>query len=358
MAIRVIDTLTRSPRSVALAKGPAPPVPSYWRSVTFAGMRFLGSSLLARRANPGNVANWTKPATPPGATFSQSAVTLSTDTRPIEFPSCPYIPPIPKHPSDGVQVDSGLRVEPMHLSFSAHCLDLHGLTACPASSPGYSILVLRVTVPGRIKPVFVSIGLAGNGMIARTILYSLPRRNGPGAQARTGGDGGLGVGTSCVRRRAGCALDSHHGARSSLSQEIDQFAVDLAAADGNSHPHRVIWVATTRDAADNFFNGGPPGGTSGGPPVYALVISGGGEIRPRVTSLSGQRVSLGSLAMAIVEQSSWMASGQGVGDAVDGKARPNLSRLGTPETDLLSGIHPMTTAQFRAEIPSPVGHLT
>ena len=28
-------------------------------------------------------------------------------------------------------------------------------------------------VPGRSKPVFVSIGLAGNGMVARTILYSL-----------------------------------------------------------------------------------------------------------------------------------------------------------------------------------------
>ena len=174
MAIRVIDTLTRSPRSVALAKGPAPPVPSYWRSVTFAGMRFSVPASWPVERTPVTSLIGQNCATPPGATFSQSAVTLSTDTRPIEFPSCPYIPPIPKHPSDGVQVDSGLRVEPIvPLSFSAHCLDLHGLTACPASSPGYSILVLRVTVPGRIKPVFVSIGLAGNGMIARTILYSL-----------------------------------------------------------------------------------------------------------------------------------------------------------------------------------------
>ena len=59
------------------------------------------------------------------------------------------------------------------LSFSAHCLDLHGLTAIPAISPAYSILVLRVNVPGRDKPVFVSIGLVGNGMTARTILDSL-----------------------------------------------------------------------------------------------------------------------------------------------------------------------------------------
>jgi hypothetical protein len=59
------------------------------------------------------------------------------------------------------------------LSLSAHCLVLHGLTACPATSPAYSILVLRVNVPGRDKPVYVSIGLSGDGIVATTILYSL-----------------------------------------------------------------------------------------------------------------------------------------------------------------------------------------
>jgi hypothetical protein len=82
--------------------------------------------------------------------------------------------PTPQQPENGVQVDSGLRTEPtVTLSLSAHCLDLHGLTACPATAPAYSILVLRVRVPGRNKPVFVSIGLAGNGMVARTILDSV-----------------------------------------------------------------------------------------------------------------------------------------------------------------------------------------
>jgi hypothetical protein len=72
-----------------------------------------------------------------------------------------------------VQIDSGLQTEPLvSLSFS-RCWSVQGLTVCPASSPAYSILVLKVTVPGRSKPVYVSIGLAGNGMIARTIQYSL-----------------------------------------------------------------------------------------------------------------------------------------------------------------------------------------
>jgi hypothetical protein len=106
--------------------------------------------------------------------FSNARVTLSTDVRPLPLPGCPYLSQIPQPPTNGVQVDSGLVTEPqVKLTFPKHCLDLHGLTACPATSPAYSILVLRVIVPGRAKPVFVSIGLAGHGMVARTILYSL-----------------------------------------------------------------------------------------------------------------------------------------------------------------------------------------
>ncbi len=109
-----------------------------------------------------------------GVAFVGTTVTLSTDVRPFVVPLCPRALPTPQQPNNAVQVDSGLRTEPtVTLSFSTHCLDLHGLTACPATSPAYSILVLRVTVPGRTKPVFVSIGLAGSGMVARTILYSL-----------------------------------------------------------------------------------------------------------------------------------------------------------------------------------------
>ncbi|MGA3354583.1 MAG: hypothetical protein ABSD85_15580 [Acidimicrobiales bacterium] len=43
----------------------------------------------------------------------------------------------------------------------------------PEQDTGLQHLFLKVTVPGRSKPVYVSIGLAGNGMVARTILYSL-----------------------------------------------------------------------------------------------------------------------------------------------------------------------------------------
>ena len=173
LANRVADSLTRSPRAVALASGTAPPVSSSWQQVTFAGLRF---------SVPANWPITRTQATPSlgaicktlGVAFASTTMTLSTDVRPLLPPPCAYFPPTPQQPENGVQVDSGLRTEPMvTLSFSDHCLVLHGLTACPATSPPYSILVARVNVPGRDKPVFVSIGLAGNGLIARTILYSL-----------------------------------------------------------------------------------------------------------------------------------------------------------------------------------------
>jgi hypothetical protein len=90
------------------------------------------------------------------------------------FPACPQTAQLPRAPSDGLRFDVGapFPISPKQF-LSANCLDLHGLTVCPATSPDYSILVLRVTVPGRTKPVYVSIGLAGDGMVARTILYSL-----------------------------------------------------------------------------------------------------------------------------------------------------------------------------------------
>jgi hypothetical protein len=170
---RVLRTLTWSPRSVVLASGTAPPVPSSWHSVTFAGLQFSvppNWPITQTEVTPGLGAICRQQ----GVAFAGTTVTLSTDRRRLLAVFCPRMSPTPQPPENGVQVDSGLRTEPtVTLSLSAHCLVLHGLTACPATSPAYSILVLRVPVPGRNKPVFVSIGLAGNGMVARTILYSL-----------------------------------------------------------------------------------------------------------------------------------------------------------------------------------------
>jgi hypothetical protein len=170
---RVLHTLTWSPRSVVLAPGSSPAIPSSWRYVSFAGLRFSVPAnwpIARTQVTPGLGAI----CRTRGVAFVGTTVKLSTDARPFLVPFCPRGAPTPQRPANGVQVDAGLRTEPMvTLSISARCLVLHGLTSCPATLPAYSILVLRVNVPGRDKPVFVSIGLAGNGMVARTILESV-----------------------------------------------------------------------------------------------------------------------------------------------------------------------------------------
>jgi hypothetical protein len=172
LARRILATITSSPRAEALAPGSASPIPSSWHTVTFEGLSFAAPrSWSVRRTSEGlGIGNVC--ATALGVALSQGIV-LSTDLH-QQFLPCPLELPRPQPPTDGVQIDAGTHLElPSGLAFSTNCLDLHGLTACPAITPAYSILILRVTVPGRTEPLLVSIGLAGNGMTARTILRSL-----------------------------------------------------------------------------------------------------------------------------------------------------------------------------------------
>jgi len=54
------------------------------------------------------------------------------------------------------------------------CLEIHGLKTCVVNGlPATDILFAWVRVPDRPSPLLLESGLAGNGMTARTILYSL-----------------------------------------------------------------------------------------------------------------------------------------------------------------------------------------
>ena len=178
LVYRIVDTLTRSPRTVALASGPAPLVPRSWHQVSFQGLSFAAPRSWSVMRTSDNL-GMGYPCTVPGvALVPKRGIVLSTDQQ-LAVYHCPSVSPLPLTPQNGIQVDAGSRAamqwtqQGVRFSFSNHCLTLHGLTVCPATSPAYSILVLKVTVPGRSKPVYVSIGLAGSGMVARTILYSL-----------------------------------------------------------------------------------------------------------------------------------------------------------------------------------------
>ncbi len=173
LARRILGTITWSPRPVVLASGPAPTVPSSWQWVLFAGLRFSVPAGWRTYRTPmwsGLELCGIRPVVPVA-----DSITLSTDVW-HGMGVCPTDEGQPRgaqQPSNGVLLDSGLSPLLVAGPFAKRCLDLHGLKVCPATSPAYSILVLSVTVPGHRQPVFVSIGLAGNGMVARTILYSL-----------------------------------------------------------------------------------------------------------------------------------------------------------------------------------------
>jgi hypothetical protein len=143
-------------------------VPSSWRTRNFDGISF---------SVPGAWHVLHTPYVPgffPGFCSSEPAfiderVVLSTDEKEAVF-SCPAQHVI-KLAVSGLQLDEGQQQRPVSVA-STGCLNLSGLRACPVTGPTYTLLVYRVTVPGRTKPVIVTISLAGNGMVARTILYS------------------------------------------------------------------------------------------------------------------------------------------------------------------------------------------
>jgi len=181
---RVLDTLAASPRATVLAGGLAPAVPASWQTVSFAGLRLSVPANWPVTRTSGTPAGLGNLCSSPGVAFPDNTaallsfgVTLSTDAHLLAPPVCAtgshYNTVQP--PMDGVQVDSGRHPHfQVTLSFpKQRCFRLHGLTACPGTAPAYSILVVWVNVPGRAVRVLVSIGLGGDGAIARTILHSL-----------------------------------------------------------------------------------------------------------------------------------------------------------------------------------------
>lgn len=179
LAERVLHTLTRSPRAVALAAGTGATVPSSWRTISFDGVAVrFPRSWAVNRTTYYSAGDHCGVAPPVFTTGRSGIVYLDTDQE-LGVVHCPFLAEAPpQRPANGVQIDvspralSGFGVK---VSFSSRCLSVNGLRACPATVPSFSVLLLNVTVPGRSESVYVSLGLAGKGVLARTILHSLRR---------------------------------------------------------------------------------------------------------------------------------------------------------------------------------------
>jgi len=167
----VLDTLTYSPRAVALAPGPMSSPPTSWREVSFGGI----TAEVPSTWSIGHNTNWTFGCEIPDLTLFEAGVNLDAGSWVVSL-SCPAIVPggqPVRPPTDGLVIDPGKYGPLSSTTTYGRCFPNHTLTVCPSISDPYGILVLAVRVPGTSAPVAVEIGLAGDGIVARTVLDSL-----------------------------------------------------------------------------------------------------------------------------------------------------------------------------------------
>lgn len=165
LASRVLGTLTRSPLSVVLARGPQFPVPHSWRWHDFGGIKFATPA-----GWPTEKSNVWYPCWP--TIDSPQTVKMVNATRAESFSCNDNAATSPRH---GVVVGAGRYVFP-HQRADRGCRSLNGLRACFSMPGPGGPLELAIAVPGRQKRTVVDIGLKGNGVEARTIFESIRPR--------------------------------------------------------------------------------------------------------------------------------------------------------------------------------------
>ncbi len=171
-----IHSLSYSPRAAVLQPGAAPAVPASWRRFSAGGVSLAvpASWLVDGEAY---VAAVRGAQCSPYLSLSGSGRSLtivqSYEANPPSITPCNTYPQV-LHPAiDGLVVN----VKPVASwpgGVKAPCLEIHSLRTCLVSGlPATDVLFAWVTVPHRSSPVLLEIGLAGTGVTARTILYSL-----------------------------------------------------------------------------------------------------------------------------------------------------------------------------------------
>jgi hypothetical protein len=173
-ARQVIATLTRSPRSVALAPGRAFPVPSGWRWHQFGGIVFA-----APRAWPvKRTSEWSNCLSRP---VRPGVLTLSTAT---EFGCHGGLASLiglarEQGPLAGMSVGAGrVAADDATPGQYLRCMRLHNVRACIPHEGAFVGVYLELVLylPGRPLPTVVDIGLAGTGATTRAILDSIKPR--------------------------------------------------------------------------------------------------------------------------------------------------------------------------------------
>ncbi len=176
--LAILDTLTYSPRVVAITSGAAPPVPVSWRRLAFGGIDVSAPGSWAVEHESQLVSylpDLTVGEAAGRANDASDFVVLDSGTGQTPCICSGNAPPstgLVGTPTNGLIVDSGPDA-PFQGDAFGRCMNINGLSVCPSATDVYGVLVLAVHVPGRSQPVAVEIGLAGSGEPARTILYSM-----------------------------------------------------------------------------------------------------------------------------------------------------------------------------------------
>jgi len=163
-ANKVLRTLTYSPLSVVLGRGTRPAVPDSWRRNNFLGISFATPGGWALMPN----GHW-------GCPYSMaSATVVLIPASNYQRPRCPAMQDIAGIAAPQLGVIAGVGLDRSAKPRYRGCRILHGLRACYQASPfNGGLLDVQVFLPGRQRTTLVQIGLAGSGMIAKTIFESI-----------------------------------------------------------------------------------------------------------------------------------------------------------------------------------------
>ena len=190
-AITVLHTLTWSPRAVVLTKDRLGAAPKDWKTVT-AHVENVNMSVKVPPSWLESHSQYPYGECEPAAAWqlqnASGTVVISSDKN-LVLLSCPNFPSV----GTAVTASNWLRVDEMlpstwmrdvELVFPAatskSCFEIHSTRLCPATSPTGSILFLETWVnaqAGGSAPskhlVVISLGLGGNGQVARQVLDSI-----------------------------------------------------------------------------------------------------------------------------------------------------------------------------------------
>ena len=175
MFVRVLHTLSSSPRAVALEPGPAPATPSTWPRVSFGGLSIaVPGSWPVEHQSVYDGCSATEVGT--GAVAEANTVVLNAGTTGVNPQSETCENPQGFHPLQIAIAPDGLLIDPGGYrpeGTTGNCRMMNGMSVCEVMSDPYAELTLSVEVQGHVYPVAVEIGLGGNGTVARTILFSM-----------------------------------------------------------------------------------------------------------------------------------------------------------------------------------------